>query len=141
MGRRADEKNPESVPVTDASAGSLLTVRRVVVFGSVCVILAGILFVVLQLARLGDPADPEGLSIDNRTDQELLVYGVLRRGGTNSEVTDEELRAKVPPGTIAMTRVGCGSGEFVARTDDGDEVARRVSTECSEDPWIIEDSP
>lgn len=92
--------------------------RRAIVLVTIAAVLVVGVGATLQLSRLGDPGDPAGLTIRNRTDMALFIYGVVREGGTDSKVTAEISRAELGPGGSTQTHVGCGAGEWVARTNE-----------------------
>lgn len=92
-------------------------------------ILGGVGFVVFIAAQgaaflfLGDSPPAPGLPIDNRTNKELVIYGVTK--GTNSRDEQEVAVAEVAPLTTKDSGIGCAMGELVARTCSGTEIARR----------------
>jgi hypothetical protein len=73
-------------------------------------------------------------TIENRGDETLVIFLVERDG--------ERLRViEVSPHSSEDLPTNCAAGEFVAVTQEGDEVARRPrSNECNLEDWII-DSP
>jgi hypothetical protein len=82
--------------------------------------------------------DPEVLSrrIENRTTQ--TVYLFLRDEEGKEDRFDPAPR--VPP-NASIVVYGCGAGEWVARTLDGELVAQRGPfEECNSEDWVIEDS-
>lgn len=106
------------------------------VLAIILAILGGGVWLVWALSRYGDPVDEPGLPIDNRTGEELLIYGVVRE---DSQVIDEVPLAEIPAHTKKPSGIECAAGELVARSADGTEIARREgSGRCFEEPWVIE---
>lgn len=98
------------------------------------VVLGAVVSIVWVQLDLGEPPDPRGLGVENRTAAELLIYGV------NDDGT-EVLLSQVSPHSSVATGIGCARVELIARTPDGTEVARRApSDECDDEPWIIRGS-
>lgn len=73
--------------------------------------------------------------IENRTNAELVIYSIYRRGGTSSPTT-ESLVGNVAPGSVLGSGT-CPPDGFVARTPGGDEVARWGPGQDCDDPWVI----
>jgi hypothetical protein len=84
---------------------------------SILGVLAGLLFVGLIVAIAlvqGDPYGPS-LQIENRTDQSLMVYGVIKPSG------ERVLFTTVPPHESASTGDDCGSVKMIRHQRwDGD---------------------
>lgn len=84
---------------------------------------------------LGDPGK-ETLRVENRTDDTLLVYS---KDPDGSEHRLTHTVPAIPPNTSVQTDFPCAATELVARTEDGDFVARRGPfRECNLQVWIIE---
>ena len=119
---------PDSIP---ARVGSALRkgsnrVWFALGIGALLVLLG--LFIV-GLLSFGDPDVELGLRVVNRTDQELAIYQVLGAGNETHWTT-------VPPGSASQIPP-CGNAEFVARSEDGEVVARRAPSEGCSQAWII----
>lgn len=98
------------------------------------VVLGAVVSIVWVQLDLGEPPEIRGLPIDNRTDVDLLIYGVNDDG---TEVPIYQVQAH----TRVVTDIGCARVELIARTSDGTEVARRApSDQCDDEPWIIRGS-
>jgi hypothetical protein len=81
----------------------------------------------------------ETLRIENRTDETLLVYSEEPDG---SEHRLTHTIPPVPPAESVQTDFPCAATELVARTGDGDLVARRGPfEECNQETWVIEPAP
>ena len=84
---------------------------------------------------LGDPGDPGGLVITNRSDEPLIVYVSERLSPFDPSAVRESEIARLQPGSDVRPDVDCGRWiELVARTVDGDEVER---SPCYDRPWSI----
>lgn len=102
---------------------------------SILVVLAGLLFVGLIVAIglvQGDRSE-QHLQIENRTDQTLIVYGVIEPSG------ETVLLTTIPPHDSVSTGDDCGSVMMIATASDGTEIARRGPfEECKLDTWVIQ---
>ena len=90
---------------------------------------AAIVSVVVLLSQL-EPG-PDGLVIENRTDEVVEVYGVT--------YFDERIvfLMTVGPRSIYPSGLDCPN-ELIARTSNGVEIERRPKPQgCDLDPWII----
>jgi hypothetical protein len=115
-----------------------VSVWKVLLLALVAVVLGGGVWLMWALSRYGEPESPPGLPIDNRTDEELLIYAVLRKAGIDSPVTEEVLFARIPAHAKRDSGIDCAAGELLARTSDGTEIARRErQDQCNEEPWVI----
>ena len=80
--------------------------------------------------------EPEALTVDNRTDETLLLY---YRNPDGSEYPLRALVPPIPPRSTVKTEASCTATELVARTEVGRLVARRGPfEECNVETWIIE---
>ncbi len=81
---------------------------------------------------IGDPAAEPGLPVVNHTDKVIEIFGVNLDG-------QEVQLSEVPPRSEFDSYIACAKGELVARTTEGDEVARRGPfDDCNTSLWIIE---
>jgi hypothetical protein len=90
------------------------------------------------IAGIGDPPPDPGLVVDNRTDSEMIIYGIVRPGGSGSPGSEVRV-ADVDPRSVEPTEV-CPGDVLIARTPDGVEVARRQPTGDCDDVWVIRDA-
>lgn len=88
MGDRDTEASSDATEPVRGRDGRGTSRWKVVLLVLSALVVLGSILLAWGMSRLGDPPPPIGLPIDNRTDAELLVYGVVRQGGTDSEVTD-----------------------------------------------------
>jgi hypothetical protein len=112
--------------------------RPVVALIVLVALLAAIVYVtypsVLTLF-IGD-AEVDTLRVENRTDETLLVYSKYPDG---SEHRLDRLVPPIPPQTTVQTEAPCAATELVARTENGDLVAKRGPFEkCNLEKWVIE---
>jgi hypothetical protein len=76
-------------------------------------------------------------NIRNETDQTLTLYRLVGPGaGDIPEGTEQEL-TRLRPGEVYWDRAECVDEDFVVRTEDGTEFARRTERLCAGDPWIL----
>lgn len=86
--------------------------------------------------RFWEPRAKPTLRIENRTENTILVYDVWVDG---SEHPLDALAPPVAPRTSVQTEIACAADELVARTADGEFIARRGPfEECNVEDWIIE---
>jgi hypothetical protein len=99
----------------------------------VTLLLAILLAIAPQLFGFVDPVDL-GLRVENRTDRTIVVVAPPPPGGT-----EDVVYARIAPHTSARTGLDCASILLIARTEDGEEIARRGPfDDCNQKDWVIE---
>lgn len=111
-----------------------LLIRIVAAIVGLGIIAFGI-FLILFITHYGDRASGPGLVIKNNTQSPLLIFDVIGPG-------KEALAIKIPPETAKDSGIQCAAGALVARTPDGEFVARRGPfPSCNEAEWVISMTP
>lgn len=74
----------------------------------------------------------DAVVVENESSQTLVLF---------EELGDNRLElATLQPGQLHQTRKECVDGDYVAESEDGEELARRPGPFCQgEDPWMITD--
>lgn len=93
-----------------------------------------LIYVVMIAAFVGRENKPEGVTIVNRTDQNVEVFRITASG--------ESRTAALGPDGITHPAVGtsenpCTNSDFVARTETGTEIERRPPPFCRGETWFI----
>jgi hypothetical protein len=108
---------------------------RALIVVAVVGVVVWLFLIALLVALLGD-REKEGLVIQNRTDQTILVYSVYVDG---SEHRAEGIFPPIPPHTRFESDLPCGAGGLAARTQGGKLLSRRGPfDECELEDWIID---
>ncbi|MGF1668546.1 MAG: hypothetical protein ACFCVC_19970 [Acidimicrobiia bacterium] len=99
--------------------------------------MVSLLGLVLMFGLSGCEYRSEVPTIRNETDQTLTLYRLVGAGaGDIPEGTEQEL-TRLRPGNEYVDRAECVDEDFVVRTEDGTEFARRTERLCAGDPWIL----